>query len=331
MTGVVLVGTGASAPAQEAELPIVDAVDSFGPAGLGYVDCAGVTQTVEYLDGGVLFLRTGEVLDPLAVPVTYSGSLADDLVDPPAEAVFEDGLDFAELYFEFDELADGELTVTAEPGAGHQLGTASITIAVDGQPDVLADCTTNLSTTADGVERQTIDVGQTPRSLGFVVELRDEESDDDVQPVDELEIPRRFARAAAPAATDRGSAVQDPSSRAIVVVDTDGEEVDADIADLFSTPVANGSLPPGLTYVDDVWGGAATTAGTYDFEVRLCVDPDDVDWDDAPLLAAVFLADELGIDVCLGHVDVRIVVENVIVPTTTPPATPVNTTARFTG
>ncbi|HYI60575.1 MAG TPA: hypothetical protein VEW93_02090 [Acidimicrobiales bacterium] len=87
-------------------------------------------------------------------------------------------------------------------------------------------------------------------------------------------------------------------------------------ADTFDTPVV-GALPPGLAYADDTWSGAATTPGTFTFAVRLC--------NDGELYQTTF-------PVCLGTADVRITVlgDGSAGPQATA-ATPVATTARFTG
>lgn len=128
---------------------------------------------------------------------------------------------------------------------------------------------------------------------------------------------------------------------------------DPEFAEFYETPVV-GDLPPGLTYADDVFGGAATTPGVYDFRVRLCVDPDapeDFASDRAVDPEMRRMQRALGdVDTpCFGTVDVRIDVlpgeplpgpggpsvpvtpgTEPVVPVS-PPASPIPTEATFTG
>lgn len=348
--GAVVLGTSATSPAQESGLPVVDVVDAIGPSSLGYKDCEGATKTVEYLDGGVLLERSGDLAASLTVAITYSGSLADDLVEAPTEATFSSGSDQTPVFFAIDQLEDGDLVVTVEGGVDYEVGTTpSATVGASATPEIAADCGADLSIPAGSVDRQVIKVGQTPAPLGFEVRIRSE-IDTAVAPDDttttsttsttsttEAEVPldgegdaggRLLRRATDPVDETAGA---DRAGQAIVIVDEDGGEVDPDLVGLFSTPVV-GTLPPGLTYVDDVWTGTATTAGTYPFQVRLCIDyasiGDDPDGEDAFVLTAVVLAEALGTDVCLGRAAAEIVV---VADTVTPAATPVNTAARFTG
>lgn len=129
---------------------------------------------------------------------------------------------------------------------------------------------------------------------------------------------------------------------------------DPEFAEFYETPVV-GDLPPGLTYVDDVFGGAATTPGVYDFQVRLCIDPDSEDFASERAVDPEMrrMQRALGdVDTpCFGTVDVRIeVLPADVVPTVpvdpgtvpvtpgtepvapvSPPAVPIPTEATFTG
>ncbi len=84
-----------------------------------------------------------------------------------------------------------------------------------------------------------------------------------------------------------------------------------------------GQLPPGLSLVDGLWQGTATTPGTYAFRVTHCV-------------AALPGFGTMPPVACIGRADVRIVVEGPAGaapagPGTAAPATPVDAAARFTG
>jgi hypothetical protein len=84
-----------------------------------------------------------------------------------------------------------------------------------------------------------------------------------------------------------------------------------------------GALPPGLSLVDGLWQGTATTPGTYTSRVTHCV-------------AALPGFGTMPPVACIGRADVRIVVEGPAgaapaSPGTAAPATPVDATARFTG
>lgn len=124
----------------------------------------------------------------------------------------------------------------------------------------------------------------------------------------------------------------------------------------FIDTVVLGDLPPGLTYVDDEWGGAATTPGTYDFQVRACVDPD-ADFgeplsrsDAGRRMGRMQRAQGDADTPCFGTADVRIEVlpAEVVAPTmpapepivpepivpvgsVAPPAAPIDAPADFTG
>lgn len=79
-----------------------------------------------------------------------------------------------------------------------------------------------------------------------------------------------------------------------------------------------GSLPPGLTYDEDVWGGAATTPGVYRFGVSLCIAPGAI----VPVVQ------------CVGTASAQVTVVEEVGPggpPSAPAATPVAARARFTG
>ncbi len=301
------------APAAEATGPTVDAIDQFEPQIIAYVDCDGETFTDEFRYGGVLYELSEEADADLSIPVTFSGSLAADLVDPPTTMDVTAGDTWGDVIFELGAVVAGELVVTLEAGDGYVLGDTEVTIEPRLEPELLADCTEELPLDDPARAHQTIRVGERPLSLGFFGE---------------------------PVVIEEGST----ATTAVAAVDDllgipAGDDEDLE-AEGISTPVANGELPPGLTYVRDRWGGAATTPGTYGFDVRLCVDDafyvegETDDWEvvsDRPAVRA------LPSTICYGFVPVEIVVLPAVVAppgrpvTPATPATPVRTTARFTG
>ncbi len=104
--------------------------------------------------------------------------------------------------------------------------------------------------------------------------------------------------------------------------------------------VVDGALPPGLTYADDSWAGAASTPGTYRFAVRLCEDPADavgVPADEGDGRAAARRAAGRADDgpVCFGTLAAEITVAAPggppAGPSPAPPAAPISGPARFTG
>lgn len=110
------------------------------------------------------------------------------------------------------------------------------------------------------------------------------------------------------------------------------------LADILDTVVEPGP-PPGLTYRSDRWTGTATTPGTYDLQVRLCLEDAflglelqtrDLDPDALRAFAAA-AARAVGDvpDACLGTAEARITV--VAADSTAPPARPIEARARFTG
>lgn len=301
MAAVAVVGVGGPAPsgAQEApETPVVSILDGYGPEAYTYI-CDGETTTWAFLDGATLLVLDRQAVVDVPVAIGYEGSLVDRLVDPVPEVVFAPGDDAMVVPFVVDEVVDGDLTVTIEPGEGYEVGVdASITFDVSAEPIELGDCNEDLGDPPGGTDRQTIAVGEKPVPIGFFPDSEDATVAEDV--------------------AGAGLVPEAVADRARFTSRID----DLEPGYGFTTPVI-GELPPGLAYAEDVWSGAATTPGTYDFDVRLCLpDVPITSPDDVP-------EDELVIDICLGEVDVRIVVEEAT--TTSPPATPVRAPARFTG
>ena len=315
-TAVVL-GGGGPAPGQvpDPDGPEVVYVDAFGPTILGYEDCDGVVHTEEDPVGWIFVELDYEVEADVAVGLSFSGDLADDLVDAPTEVVVSAGDVYGEIEFALDELETGELTVTVEPGLGYTTSPDdTYTLEISDEVEVVASCTDDLGEPPNGTDRQTIDVGQRPVPIGFFDD-GDEDSGDSEGETASTTVAETATTA--PIETSTGFA-RVRSLRAAPAG--------------YDTPVANGSLPPGLTYVDDVWGGAATTPGTYAFDVRICLDQ----------TSFTFAAGRQGGQrrpvprafpdvICFGQVDVQIVVRPVAPPSTAPPARPVRTTARFAG
>lgn len=334
-TAAIVVGVGGPAPAQVEPLtPEVEYVDAFGPGIVEYIDCEGDVFTEDSPYGFAYIELDDEVEVDTSVTVSFSGSLADDLVDPPTSFEVAAGDSFSDLEFEIDAVEDGELTITVEPGLGYVAGpedTYTLQVSTTEPIDTLA-CE-DLGSPPNGGDRQTITVGETPIPLGFYVD--EGEPIDPDEPVDTLPPPPtdpttstteaetttteaettttstdpQLPPLASPFAADRGEARAMPEG--------------------WDTLVANGSLPPGLTYVDDVWSGTASTAGTYAFDVQVCLDDSDVTLSGGrtgnvrrPVPRA--LPDVL----CLGYVDVEIVV---LAATTAGPASPVSAAANFAG
>lgn len=96
-------------------------------------------------------------------------------------------------------------------------------------------------------------------------------------------------------------------------------------SDALFTEVVDGQLPPGLTYVDGTWGGAASTPGEYRFRVAACT---------VANTYIVFVGSTVPIEVCFGSVEVRIVVADPADgtdPGPAPPASPIRAPANLTG
>ena len=305
----VVIGGGGPAPGQVPEDPEVVFVDAYGPMLFGYEDCDGVVHTEGDPVGWISVELDAEVGADVAVALSFGGDLAADLVDAPTELVVPAGESWGEVELAFDEVATGELTVTVEPGIGY---TADLddtyTLEVSAEPEIVASCTADIGDSPDGTDRQTILVGQQPVPLGFFIE--------------EGEPPTT-----GPTSTSTTSTTTEP-----VEQDASGFSRLRSLRALprgYSTPIANGSLPPGLTYENDTWGGAATTTGLYAFDVRVCLDrtavtlPTGRQGDLRRPLPKAFPT-----VVCFGQVDVQIAV---LAADPAPPAEPVDADARFAG
>lgn len=321
----VVFGGGGPAPGQvpDPDGPEVVYVDAYGPILLGYEDCDGTIHT-ELDPYGVVFVELDyEVEAAVTVGLTYTGSLADDIADLPATVEIPAGDYLGVAEFTMEEIQEGDLTVTAEPGIGYTVSQDdTYTLEVTDEVEVIASCQEDLGTPPDGTDRQTIKVGERPLPIGFFEEEDEGDSGGEgstttevgdttesttttTEPVEEISAPLAAARSAR-------AAVPAPPG--------------------YDTPVANGTLPPGLTYVDDVWAGAATTPGTYPFDVRLCLDQGDLTFEAGkqggvrrPVPRAFPAV------ICFGYVDVEIVVEAVAPSTNAPAAQPVTAPARFAG
>jgi hypothetical protein len=289
----------APAPAGPGDPVEVSAVATFSPGIELYTDCDGVEHEFTYDEFGVLLERTGPLLAEITVGITYSGDLADNLADAPTEVTFESGSDYAEVLGTLDPVEEGTLTVTVEPGVAYTVGEGSIDIVVEPPVDAIS-CLDEITVFEDRVA-QTIDVGERPKPYGFF--------DEDGDGVD---------------------------TNIVGVYEVDGEQITYDESDYlgdYLTPVV-GELPPGLTYAQDRWGGAATAPGTYAFSVRVCVaDALPVDeGDDAADLrladAVARAADDLP-TVCFGTAEVS--VEVLAAAADAPPAQPISTDAQFAG
>jgi hypothetical protein len=273
-------------PAPAQAVPELMLHDTFAPEIFSYTDCDGTVHRQDDLEGLVQFTLSEPPTAGVTIPMTYSGDLADDLVDPPGELTFgPDDVD-GDLRLTFDVVIDGSLTVTPQPGPGYVVSPdLAPTIVVDG-PVTETRCDSDLGSPPDGDDRQTITVGERPNPIGFV------QLDDEVG----------------------GQA--NPHG--------------------YSTPVSGGTVPPGLTYDTDIWSGAATTPGTYDFDVRLCQPTSRyLPFGDGPSSPA---PTGLPDTICFGTIDVRVVVEAAGGQPpggpggpSAPPATPVRTAARLTG
>lgn len=270
-------GGGAPPPAETTLVGISTSLGS-GPSTSLYRDCDGVDQPYAS-EAAILLSRSGDILGPLTVPLSWSGDMVPFLEGPPGSATFAAGDDVTAVTLRLTSPEPGplSLTVTVEDGPDHDPGSPSPAYAASvdlgsGAPVVTWDCTTVVAL-ADELANQTIEVGGVPEPL-------------------------------------RLPFVADPPR-------------DAPSPEQLFTEVVSGSLPPGLTYEDDTWGGAATTPGTYPFEVAVCTVPD------------TWLAP---ISVCMGRVAVTITVVDpaVVAPAgaqapPAPPAAAVAAAATFTG
>lgn len=310
ITAALVAGQAGPAPAQVPDLPDVDYVDGFGPGLYSYADCTDVVY-IEEDTLAVFFIELDETVEvETQIAISFGGSLAGSLVETPATATVVEDDNVAIVEVELVEFETGDLSLTVEQGIGYTAGPEdTITLAVTDEVIDSISCRDDLSELIDeGKDRQTIDVGETPEPLGFfegVIVIPEEPG---------TETTESTPPTTGPSTTSTTTTEVVPVSR-----DTLGARLRTSmraVPEGFDTPVV-GTLPPGLTYVDDEWGGTATTAGTYAFDVRLCFDQGDFEGSELPAV------------ICFGTVDVVIEVEADAV--TPPPATPVRTDARFTG
>jgi hypothetical protein len=316
---VVVVGSGLPAPGQVEPLgPEISYIDAYGPAVYGYEDCDGVVHTEEDEVGFIYVELEDDAEADVAVTISFSGSLADDLVDPPTTIDVVAGTFWGEAPFALDELETGDLTVTVEPGLDYTSDPEdTYTFEISDEVEVLASCRDDLGTPPDGTDRQTIDVGGRPAPIGFF---------DDVE-----EIPGEEGTT-----TTTTEVVETTESTTTSSTTTTTEAIDPSFAQVravraapegYDTPVV-GDLPPGLTYEDDVWGGAATTPGLYAFDIRVCFDQGAFTIDAGRKGGARRPTPRAFPDViCVGSVDVQVLVEGAAQE----PAPPVRAAARFAG
>ena len=268
----------ASPGAAQAPDPVVVELNGFtSPSTSLYEDCDGAEHTL-LQDGALLVQRDGPLTDAVTVGLTFAGSRAGSLVDPPDSIVIPAGDSVATATLVFGApVGAGTLSVTVEPGAGYDLGATTTQSSTVPEPAVTTDCSYDVPVD-DGAADQTIEVGEQPDPLaiyGFPVFY------------------------------------EGPQPRDLVLPN----------AINWDTPVV-GALPPGLTFTEDTWAGAATAPGTYRFAVRLCALP-------------VLFNAQADVPLCIGEVDVAITVGaaagSTPPPGSSPPATPVSAAARFTG
>lgn len=223
----------------------------------------------------------------LTIGVELGGSAVEALAEVPTSVEMLAGETSASVLLEFaSHPAAGTLTLTVLPGEGYSVGAPATVEQPVGAPAVQWDCADPLAVEPDLLD-QTIPVGGVPEPYGLYV---DGSSGGGSSPPSLGED--------APAALPR--------------------DLWSPMTTYFETPTV-GELPPGLSYVDDAWEGAATTPGTFTFEVRLCAEP------------GVFSPD---VAVCTGSAEATVVVEagggDEPVPEAAP-AAPVAGEAAFTG
>ncbi len=249
-------GGGAPPPPGPTVVGIAQSL-AFGPHVSLYRDCDGVDQPYAE-EGAFLLERSGDILGPLTVPLSWSGDMVPFLDAPSATATFEAGEASTTVTIRLTTPEPGPLSlvVTVEDGPDHDPGAPSpgygpsVDLGSDA-PDVRWDCGSPMAI-ADELADQTIEVGEVPAPLGLPF-------------------------------------VANPPR-------------DAPSPEQLYTEVVSGEVPPGLTYQDDTWGGAATTPGEYAFEAAICTIP------------GTWLAP---ISVCVGRVAVAI---TVVDPSAAPPS-----------
>lgn len=330
----VVVSGGLPAPGQVEPLtPEITYIDAYGPGILGYEDCDGVIHTEESSIGWAYIELDEPVEIDTSVGITFGGSLADDLVDPPATIEVAAGDDWSEAEFRLDALEVGDLTVTAEPGLGYVADADdTFTLEISDEPELVASCKDDFGTPPGNTDRQIIDVGGTPVPIGFF-----EEDDEDPDPGPEPTISEpptpSTTTTEATTTTEVTTTTEEPTTTDASDQSTSFAQVRAASAryapEGYDTVVANGTIPAGLTYVDDEWTGTATTAGLSSFDIRVCFDQRSFLADGGRRDGARRPAMRAFPDViCLGYVDVQIAV---LADDTAPPAQAVTADANFAG
>lgn len=278
----VLVGSAAPTGAQ-AEVAIVGVGPVPGGPGPNlsiYIDCDGVEHLLPDIAGFIVGRSGGDLAAPLTVGLAYSGSMVPHLVDAPATVTIPGGSELAFVDLETTEPGPATLRVTVEDGDDYDPGS----------PNEAAAAAMDLDSGPPELRadcRAPLDTG------------------------DEF-----------PLLTDQTIAVGGvPEPLGLPYVNPESPPFGPrDVAppDSLYTEV-QGTLPPGLTYEDDIWGGAATTPGDHRFGVSSCMVVEGLD----PLAG-----------ICSGTVQVRIrVVAAAPEPSApaAPAATPITGAARLTG
>jgi len=167
------VAVAAPAPAQAPDPPSVSMGVPVAPLRQAYVTCDGVRHVANVNDGFVVVSRDSDGPATVEVGVSFSGDLADDLIDPVSSISAAAEARYSAIPFVLPSDAVGGLTITMEPGADYELGDPSSgSVEVTAEAETVADCTTPLELDP-GTADQTIAPGQQPADLG--VEPGDEQ------------------------------------------------------------------------------------------------------------------------------------------------------------
>ncbi|HEX7133568.1 MAG TPA: hypothetical protein VF228_13415 [Iamia sp.] len=163
---IAVVVAGAPAPAQAPDPPSVSLGVPVAPRLAAYVTCDGVRHVATVVDGFVVVSRDSDGPATIEVGVSFSGDLADDLIDPVSSISAAAEARYSAIPFVLPADAVGSLTVALEPGADHELGDPSSgTVEVTGEAETVEDCTIPLELDP-GTADQTISPGQQPADLG---------------------------------------------------------------------------------------------------------------------------------------------------------------------
>lgn len=322
---VAVVAFAGPAPAQVDPLgPEVAYVEAYGPGVYGYEDCEGVVHTEDQLEGYLFVELDDQVELDTTVTVSYGGTLADDLATAPTEITIPADDTWGEVEFALTSLQDGDLTITVEPGIGYVADADdTTTLVVSDEVIEAGSCDDDLDWIVEpGRERQTIDVGEKP--LAFFPEISVEPTDPDEPGSTTTTEWVTTEPSTTETTTTTEATTSSTTTTEAIPADTFQASVQA-VPEGFDTPIGDGTVPPGLTYVDDEWSGAATTPGTYTFEVRLCFDQRAFVTAGRARPTPQAFPDVL----CYGTLDAEVVVLGT--STTAPPASPVRTDARFAG